>query len=819
MASYITERVFGQIPMSAQIVIPEDLAPVLKAVKQIPSAEDSQEYDIVQLIQEQPGYLMGHYYQYAKNTETGEFSWVDVSTNIPTGKQAGAGFYVHVGSRAYLMWVDPPGTIGNMRQLTSAEISAGPDDNTIYYVIVDISPEDNPDTAYTYQEAGEDGHLDVFDPNQTYYVAVESNGWDHAEVLLADVNGVAIDGVSVLVTSDIHNEFAEDGCGITNPRLNVRRLSDSYKFILREYFVDGSHTDSVFQPLSLLSHPNTLFFQSDWKSQNRHSIDFIRNKPLLLRKLGINEDGDLIAYADDPDMLKHLYIDDNGCLIFEFSEDDEEFIPEGEDEGGTIHALTPDDIMPDNASIAETRNALKTVWRALGGTVASLALMFCIGCSSTNDSVRAYEYPPGTTDDSHIYAGTPIVTNGWKSVENEVHGLVDPIADKVYFVSAYNGEEYNYTTRDGQTKKDFRVLIGQNTRADGWDGDHGQTIVIGRDGQAHGSADTALGPNTEVDGDFGIAVGWRATAIGTGAIAIGTGTQSGQNYWTDDTRTVHNPLEKSAAAVGYGAITIGRGSRAEESRSISIGMDAKSNAAGAVQIGAGSNNEANTLKYQNVTIVKDGKLVGEFDPTNLDPETVVMSGDINVSIAAHKMTSIECSEESKYGEIELEPKSSRNYEVFLDNTPENRSNLPILISDEGAGLFINRDVDRMKFFKLPVLIKCKEPRPGRVIIEHEYFNDGYVWQPNLTNILCEVNTTGGFTVGESTAQGTELHFLTNAAIVNEYANGVSTNYIEVASALFNKLITSSFFTNEVPIRSSILYCGNGFSVSRPILTN
>ena len=69
MASYITERTFGQIPMSAQIVVPEDLAPVLKAVTEIPDAESSQENDIVQLIREQPGYIAGRYYQYLKKTK------------------------------------------------------------------------------------------------------------------------------------------------------------------------------------------------------------------------------------------------------------------------------------------------------------------------------------------------------------------------------------------------------------------------------------------------------------------------------------------------------------------------------------------------------------------------------------------------------------------------------------------------------------------------------------------------------------------------------------------------------------------------------
>lgn len=324
MASYITERVFGQIPMSARIVVPEDLAPVLKAVTEIPSDDVAVENDIVQLIKEQAGYNVGHYYQYLKDINTGVFSWVDISTNIPTGKQAGSGFYVHVGSRVFLMWIDPPGTISNMRQVTSEELDIGPDPTIQYYIIKDISPDSKPNSVYIYVLAGDEGIIESFDEGINYFIKEQANPWVKSEVYLADVNGIRVEGETELISTDIHNQYCNDGCGVTNPRLNVKDISDNFKFILRVFFKDGSHVDSCFQPFQLSSNVNTLGFQSDWNCNNEKCMDFIRNKPLLLRKLIINNDGDLIAFADDPATLQRLYIDADGYLILDYSDDEDE---------------------------------------------------------------------------------------------------------------------------------------------------------------------------------------------------------------------------------------------------------------------------------------------------------------------------------------------------------------------------------------------------------------------------------------------------------------------------------------------------------------
>ena len=827
MASYITERTFGQIPMSAQIVVPEDLAPVLKAVTEIPDAESSQENDIVQLIREQPGYIAGRYYQYLKNTKTGEFSWVDISTNIPTGKQAGVGVYVHVGSRVFLMWVDPPGMFSTMRQLTAAEITSGPSPLFQYYVIVDISPEDQPGTAYGYTLAGENGFISSFEEGVNYYVECEMNEWVRAEVYLADVNGIIIEGESALISSDIQNEYSKDGCGVSNPRLNVAELSNEYKFILREYFADGSYVDNPIQPMQLQANANTLFYQSDWKDHNPLSIAHIRNKPILLRKLAINHDGDLIAYADDDNILKHLYIDDDGNLIYEFSEDEEDIDGDApESDKKTI--LDEDDIMPSNASLGTIRNLLKTLWSKAGGTVVSsiaAALMFAGSAFAE----------PGTTTDQHIFPDTPIVTNAWEAVKKPVTDLIDgklesyngvktrtisdaQAAKGITFVSngyAENGgieigkDAHGAVDQDAidalQTPnykiRNVGVAIGTRAVAEGSSSTKNQSIAIGYSAHSKGSCATAIGPGAKHLDDEDDLTGHNAYANGSTALAIGYATKA---------------LADAATAIGAG-ISGGAKTMASAPKAVAIGQAAQSTATGAVQLGTGVNSTPNSLQFQNVPIVVDGKVVGGFDPKELDPKEVTVSDrDYEVTAKAHAITTINVAEGSSFPEIELSPETSRNYEVFIDNTEANRRQLPIILSDEGAGLFVNKN-GYPKILSLPVSIKVKEPRKNRVLIDVETIDDGYEWNPTVTNIEAVVSTANGFNVGDITVKGRELQFLTNASLTLIYGEALRVVHnLVVGTALNNKIICNGFSTNAVPIAVEYVGMGCGYSVTKPL---
>ena len=829
MASYITERTFGQIPMSAQIVVPEDLAPVLKAVTEIPSAEESQENDIVQLIREQPGYIAGRYYQYLKNTDTGEYSWVDISTNIPTGKQAGVGVYVHVGSRVFLMWVDPPGMFSNMRQITAAEIANGPSPLIQYYVIVDISPEDQPGTAYGYTLAGENGFISAFEEGVNYYVECEANEWVRAEVYLADVNGIIIEGESALISSDIQNEYAVDGCGVTNPRLNVAHLSETYKFILREYFADGSYVDNPIQPMQLQANANTLFYQSDWKDHNPLSIAYIRGKPLLLRKLLINKDGDLIAYADDENALKHLYIDDDGNLIYEYSDDEEEIDSEASD-GSNKKILDEDDVMPANASLGDIRKLLKTLWSRAGGTVKALVAAACLFGGSS------YAADPGTTTDEHIYADTPIVTNAWQAVKKPVTDLVNEkiggiemplkkgtlsdaqIANGITFTS--NGYSENGAIEvgedahgavsqeaiDGVTTRNYKIrnvgiAVGTRAVAEGSSSTKNQSIAIGYSAHAKGSCATAIGPGAKHLDDEDDDTGHNAYADGSTALAIGYATKA-----------------KGTAATAIGAgVSGGKKTIASADRACSIGQAAQSTAPGAFQLGTGLNSTPNSLQFMDTTIVKDGKVVGGFDPSELDPKEVIVSAtDYEVTAKAHAMTTLTVSDtKSTYPEIEISPETTRNYEIFFDNTDENRMQLPLIISDEGRGLFV-RKTEFPKILRIPVTIKVKEPRKDRVLVDVEYIDDGYEWNPVITNMTADVSADGGFAVENLTCRGTELHFLTGACLKLTYGSTVVEHLIKVSSALYDRIMCDTFRTSTIPTSVMYIGTGDGFRVEKPI---
>lgn len=1061
MASYITERTFGQIPMSAQIVVPEDLAPVLKAVTEIPSAEESQENDIVQLIREQPGYIAGRYYQYLKNTDTGEYSWVDISTNIPTGKQAGVGVYVHVGSRVFLMWVDPPGMFSNMRQITAAEIANGPSPLIQYYVIVDISPEDQPGTAYGYTLAGENGFISAFEEGVNYYVECEANEWVRAEVYLADVNGIIIEGESALISSDIQNEYAVDGCGVTNPRLNVAHLSETYKFILREYFADGSYVDNSIQPMQLQANANTLFYQSDWKDHNPLSIAYIRGKPLLIRKLLINKDGDLIAYADDENTLKHLYIDDDGNLIYEYSDDEEEIDGEASD-GSNKTILNEDDVMPANASLGDIRKLMKTLWSRAGGKVKALVAAACLFGGSS------YAAEPGTTTDEHIYDYTPIVTNAWQAVEPKVAHLlrfydcdygvrIGPAAFSQYFqptsILLDGSPKYPSSVGEGFSGTDqgsfnisigfdnkvgyatgtprYAVAIGTSAKAkymhsyawgsqinalaqnstvvgygltalDQWSTvvGHGkrpvadlaftsvsdmysyfsnntnpmfvgQTVIIanqvgmGADyivrsvlsepdihtglyvtlemypmdyeyankgwkyGKTHGKGTfnivavnpeesrsrglravyinddslydlvvdasggqvTKHGPeltqaqinkgityvsngykedgaveigvdassqvssndvktlnkaNTKIR-NVGIAIGTRAVAEGSSStknqsIAIGysahakgscaTAIGPGAKHFDDeDDETGHNAYANGSTALAIGYATKAKGTAttaigagvsggkktiASADRACAIGQAAQSTAPGAFQLGTGLNTTPNSLQFMNTTIVKDGKVVGGFDPAELDPKEVfVSSTNYEVTVKAHTMTTLTISDtKSTYPEIEINPETTRNYEIFLDNTAENRMQLPLILTDEGRGLFIGKS--EQKIFRVPVCIKVKEPRKDRVLVDVEYIDDGYEWNPVITNMTANVSADGEFAVENLTGRGTELHFLTDACLKLTYGSTVVEHSINVSSALYNQIMCDTFRTNSIPTSVMYIGTGNGFRVEKPI---
>lgn len=114
------------------------------------------------------------------------------------------------------------------------------------------------------------------------------------------------------------------------------------------------------------------------------------------------------------------------------------------------------------------------------------------------------------------------------------------------------------------------------------------------------STGVAVGGHAEVRNDAdplkvqGVAIGWHAQVSAINGVAIGSGAQHTNE--TDQTSGATVASAPKAIAVGYGA---------------------KSAANDAVQIGEGVNSEPGTLKYRDVTIVKNGRVQGGVDEAEL----------------------------------------------------------------------------------------------------------------------------------------------------------------------------------------------------------
>lgn len=273
------------------------------------------------------------------------------------------------------------------------------------------------------------------------------------------------------------------------------------------------------------------------------------------------------------------------------------------------------------------------------------------------------------------------------------------------------------------------------------------SVAIG----AHADATVSSGANSQ-----GIAIGYYAQAKANNAIAIGAGMQH-----TNETITTGN----ATVATGSTSVAIGYDAKAFADGVIAIGKSAKATAANAVQLGAGTNSDANTLKFQNVTIVKDGKIYGALDTNevvkavsdSLDPQ-ILLEEQENVTVRSHGMLTIAPTNSLNAGsEIGLTPTGTRNYEVFVANTEETRAGLPLNFASEIPGpVTLLGPWWTNKVMRLPVKIRMQEPMQGVVIVEVEQYNDGYAWNTSISSAI--------LTNGQVVVHGTNLHFATHYAV-------------------------------------------------------
>ena len=124
------------------------------------------------------------------------------------------------------------------------------------------------------------------------------------------------DGEDLLLDSDVPNQYSSDGTYITIEEAEI----EDRRFFLKSYFESGAITE-----IELTSLPRNLSsmiasWQSDWLQNNKENISYIRNRPLLIRKIAISPTGDLLVYSDDKSVADKLEIR-NGDLILKDAEE------------------------------------------------------------------------------------------------------------------------------------------------------------------------------------------------------------------------------------------------------------------------------------------------------------------------------------------------------------------------------------------------------------------------------------------------------------------------------------------------------------------
>ena len=157
-----------------------------------------------------------------------------------------------------------------------------------------------------------------------------------------------------------------------------------------------------------------------------------------------------------------------------------------------------------------------------------------------------------------------------------------------------------------------------------------------------GPRSVALGSNAQALGDNAVAVGYNVRAA-QGALAIGLGANAGNTSialgQAADASTGSGVAIGMASTVGGGATAVGTASQASAEYSVAIGSRSAASATRAIQIGQGTNSEANTLKVglSDMTNVKllgsDGKIPAERLPaaTASTLGGVKSGGDISIS--------------------------------------------------------------------------------------------------------------------------------------------------------------------------------------------
>lgn len=350
------------------------------------------------------------------------------------------------------------------------------------------------------------------------------------------------------------------------------------------------------------------------------------------------------------------------------------------------------------------------------------------------------------------------------------------------------------------------IAIGAHATTEGATDIKNQNIAIGLAAHAKGSSIVAIGPgakektetdltgnNTYAQGSAATSIGYSVKAFGTGVLAIGSGdsgtnqkpTIASNNYAVAVGPAAQALAPKAiatgryASATAEDAIADGTSAQARAPKAVSIGRDAVTTAEGAVQIGKGTNSVANTLKYQDVTLVKNGRLATPQAEPNISEWNAADAEQAKDS--GYELNPEPGSINTILPQVPLEPGmelylnkpngSLRNYELYLPNEAEMRPGLPVSmmfqLDDPGIKTLVLGE--RQKICRLPAKIKVTQPYAKLLIAEFTEFDDGTDWDPVITKCDIVYDLARGSFMTTNTqhraVEGTNLHECTSFKFV------------------------------------------------------
>ena len=124
------------------------------------------------------------------------------------------------------------------------------------------------------------------------------------------------DGEDLLLTTDVHNQYSTDGTYITIEEAEVV----GRRFFVKSFFESGAVTENELVALPCNLSSMIASYQSDWLQNNKENISYIRNRPLLIRKVAISPQGDLLVYTDDKSMADKLELRDGNLILKDIEE-------------------------------------------------------------------------------------------------------------------------------------------------------------------------------------------------------------------------------------------------------------------------------------------------------------------------------------------------------------------------------------------------------------------------------------------------------------------------------------------------------------------